>query len=262
LWWIEDGLSAPPSAAPQQLLPAPTGRIERASTLHAVSGTGCCELPGPKLHDSMSNGLDRLQLSLGLVSNQLPLVLHLDAVLPPSPQAEWPVQWQVSVSVRGPASLVHELAPHHLPRSFNPSPALDFPSPLPYFFTFRVPIPTPTKYHQNSKTPPPNKTRSAPLCQPRNNSAIPSPPPTAIDNLDSRFSSLSFRLFDQNTKPRHTPPCSSNRTSPLTRPLRPSRASPCRPTNHNVYVLPFRRPPAAPNACDSICCLAQPPWRP
>jgi hypothetical protein len=72
----------------------------------------------------MSNGLDRLRPSLGLTSNQRLAVLHLDALLPPSPQAEWPVHWQVSVSVRGPASLVHELAPHHLPRSFNPSPAL------------------------------------------------------------------------------------------------------------------------------------------
>jgi hypothetical protein len=43
--------------------------------------------------------------------------------------------------------------------------------------------------------------------------------------------------------------------------LKTSCASPSRFANHNVYILPFQRPPAAPDARDSDPRLAQPPWR-
>jgi hypothetical protein len=62
-------------------------------------------------------------------------------------------------------------------------------------------------------------------------------------------------------QPRHSALLQLQPPGSLSRRLLTSCASPCRPTNHNVYVLPFQRPPAAPNACDSDRRLAQPPWR-
>jgi len=66
------------------------------------------KLPWPKLHDGMGSALGRFRLSPGSpVQSKAARGPLFDAVLPPSPQPEWPVHWQVSVFARGPASFVH-----------------------------------------------------------------------------------------------------------------------------------------------------------